>query len=476
MSDAAMGARAGERSENVEGLSRTATAPAPRHGRPSGQTRREFLCAAGAGLSLLASAGAGGAQKAGGEAKDGRPPVTGLPDSRTAAYDELMAAFIREHQPPGASLAVARAGRLVYARGFGYADVEAKEPVQPESRFRIASLSKPITSVSVFQLIERKKLRLDDKVFSLLKLKPYLRPGQSVDPRIYQVTVRHCLQHTGGWDRGKGFDPMGAPAAEEVARALGVPLPVGPEQIIRYTMGRPLDSEPGTAYAYSNFGYCVLGRVIEAASGKKYGDYVKSDVLAPLGIKRMRLAKNLLEDRAPGEVRYYDSRRRTGRAVSGPRIGAEVPLPYGVECLESMDANGGWLASAVDLVRFAAGLDDPGRCRILREEGVRAMLAPPPGAPGQGPDGRPKPNYYACGWDTRPDPQRGRYTKWHLGALAGSSTLLVCRSDGIDWAALFNGDTGPDGKAFAAEIDPLLHGPADRIRVWPARNLFEKYL
>ena len=214
--------------------------------------------------------------------------------------------------------------------------------------------------------------------------------------------MRHCLQHTGGWNRDKSFDPMSAETAEEVAKALRVPLPIHPRQIIRYMLGKPLDFNPGTAYAYSNFGYCVLGRVIEAVSGKPYHEFVREKILAPLGIRGMRLGKNLLKDRAAGEVKYYDSRHHTGRAICGPKIGAEVPLPYGVECIESMDANGGWIASAVDLVRFAAALDDPKRCPILSEDSLRMLLAPPPGAVGHRPNGRPKAVYYACGWEVRP--------------------------------------------------------------------------
>ena len=139
-------------------------------------------------------------------------------------------------------------------------------------------------------------------------------------------------------------------------------------------------------------------------------------ILAPLGIRDMRLGKNLLKDRAPGEVKYYDSHHRTGRAISGPRIGEQAPLPYGVECIETMDANGGWIASAVDLVRFAAAFDDPKKCPILKEETIRTMLDPPPGPVGHGPKGKPKAVYYACGWNVRPVPhQEGKFTKFHSG-------------------------------------------------------------
>ncbi len=427
-------------------------------------TRRQFLTTAAAGLALWQCDEWACSQ------------ITGLVMPKLAAYDELMTTFMREHKPPGAALAVTYHGRLVYARGFGYANLEKHEPVRPASLFRIASVSKPFTAAAVMHLIEQGKLRLDDRVFPILKLQPHFERGTRLDPRWHGITARHCLQHTGGWNRDKSFNPMSAETAERVGKALRVPLPIHPKQIIRYTMGTPLDFAPGTAYTYSNFGYCVLGRVIEAVSGKSYHEFVRQKILAPLGIHGMQLGKNLLRDRAPGEVKYYDSRRRTGRAISGPKIGEKAPLPYGVECIETMDANGGWIASAVDLVRFAVALDDPERCPILSEHSIQTMLAPPPGAVGYGPKGRPKPTYYACGWDVQPAVgQPGKYTKWHDGLLAGSSTLLVCRDDGINWAVLFNCDAGKGGREFAGLIDPLLHKPASKIKDWPGIDLFPRF-
>jgi N-acyl-D-amino-acid deacylase len=401
---------------------------------------------------------------------------TGVANPKLAAYDELMMHFMREHRPPGAALAVTYHGRLVYARGFGHADVEKNEPVKPDSLFRIASISKPFTATAVMHLVEKRKLGLDDKVFSILKLKPHLERGAQVDPRLHDIRVHHCLQHTGGWDRDKSPDPMGAEYAENVARALKVALPIHPRQIIEVTMGKPLDFVPGTRYAYSNYGYCLLGRVIEAVTGKPYHDVVTNQVLSPLGIRRMQLGKNLLRDRASGEVRYYDSHMRTGRAISGPKIGEQVPLPYGVECIETMDAIGGWIASAVDLVRFAAGFDDPTKCPVLNEESIRTMVAPPPGPIGHRPNGKPKESYYGCGWDViSVEGQSGKYTKFHGGGLAGSNTLLICRADKINWAVLFNSDAGKDGKAFTDIIDPLLHKPADEIKNWPEIDLFSRF-
>ena len=80
------------------------------------------------------------------------------------------------------------------------------------------------------------------------------------------------------------------------------------------------------------------------------------------------------------------------------------------------------------------------------------MLARPPGAPGLDEKGKPSESYYGCGWDVRPEGKPGRVTKWHGGGLAGTESLLVCRSDGTNWAVLFNGDTSPDGKEFAGII------------------------
>ena len=161
-------------------------------------TRRRFLTTAAAGLVLWPC----------GQRADGQPTGPVMP--KLAAYDELMTAFMREHKPPGAALAVTYHGRLVYARGFGHADLEKREAVWPTSLFRIASVSKPFTATTVMHLVQQGKLKLEERVFPLLKLQPHLERGARLDPRWHEITVRHCLQHTGGWNRDKSFDPMGA--------------------------------------------------------------------------------------------------------------------------------------------------------------------------------------------------------------------------------------------------------------------------
>jgi N-acyl-D-amino-acid deacylase len=116
-------------------------------------------------------------------------PQTGKRDPNLAAFDKLMTTFVEKHELPGAALAVAQDGRVVYNRGFGYADLEKKEPVEPTSLFRIASVSKPFTAVAILQLVEHRKLRLEDKVFEVLQLEE--PTGVQFDERWKKVTVLH---------------------------------------------------------------------------------------------------------------------------------------------------------------------------------------------------------------------------------------------------------------------------------------------
>lgn len=182
----------------------------------------------------------------------------------------------------------------------------------------------------------------------------------------------------------------------------------------------------------------------------------------------MRIGRTLESGRAPAEVRYYVGRknRTQGRAVLGPRLGESVPLPYGGWYLEAMDAHGGWIASAPDLVRFASALGPSRTGTILQEASVRTMLARPEGRAGHRPDGTPRDVYYACGWQVRERPGGGRNT-WHNGFLDGATSLLVRRHDGLDWAVLFNTDSTSDGQSPASKIDPLIHEAADAVEHWP---------
>lgn len=424
-------------------------------------SRRAFLAQTSAAVAALAI------QPARVRAADA--PVTGESQPALAGFDELMTRFLERTGAPGAALAVTKAGRLVYARGFGFADEGV--PVEPDSLFRIASVSKPITAVAVLQLVDQGKLALDRPVLDVVSIRPE-RPDE-MDERWPGITIRHLLNHTAGWDRDASGDPIAMP--RRVAEALEKPLPVGPEDVVRYTMGLPLDFDPGARYAYSNVGYLLLGRVIEAVTVRRYEEYVKQEVLAPLGVQSPRLGKARIEERLPREVRYYDVENRTRPAVVRPRVGEEVPIQYGGENFDGYEAHGGWVASAVDLVRFAAAFDEPEKCPLLSRAGIEAFCDRPAGLPGHEADGTPKRSYYGNGWMVRPI-RDGRANLWHSGFIAGTSTLLVRRWDGVNWAVLFNTQATKAGERLSDLVDPLVHPVADAVRQWPEGDLFPRYL
>jgi N-acyl-D-amino-acid deacylase len=375
-----------------------------------------------------------------------------------AELDKLFPQFMSEHGVPGCAVAVAKGGKLVYSRGFGFADVTTREPIQPTSLFRIASISKPITAVAVLQLIEQGKLKLDDKVFDILDDKPLLLEEAKFDERQKEITIRNLLEHRGGWDRDKSFDAMFQ--SIRFAKALDKPSPAEPADIIRNMLGLPLDFAPGERYAYSNYGYCLLGRVIEKLTGQPYDQYVQQHVLQPLKITTMKIGASHLEGRAPNEVRYYDPGQ--GTSIFAANQGKPTPSTYGTFYLESLDSHGGWIASAVDLVKFAQAFDQPEKCAVLKPASIRTMFTRP--------DGETKVPYYALGWYVRP--VGDQQTTWHTGSLPGTSTILVRRHDGLDVAVLFNSRVSPTAEHLTRALDAPLHAALDGVRDWPAIDLF----
>ena len=395
--------------------------------------------------------------------------ATGTAVPELSGFDDWMKAFMTEHSIPGGQLAIVRGGKLVYARGFGWSDREAKEPVQPESLFRIASVSKPITAVAILKLVDQGKLKLDDKVLDHLKYEPHFEEGGKFDERWNQITIQHCLSHTGGWDREKSYDPMFQ--AIRMAKSLKTDLPILPEHVIRYQLGQPLDFDPGERYAYSNFGYCLLGRVIEKLTGQPYEKYVQDEVFKPLGITRPRIGGSLEDQRAEGEVRYYAINDKTGTATVGPGAGEkEVPVSYGVWRQETLDAHGGWIASAPDLAKFGAAFDlgdaDGTRSKLLTGDSVRDMI----GAHVMitaATDAKPT-RFYGLGWFTEPAPGQRAFVARHGGALACTAASLMHFPDGTNLAVLFNLGQDKDGKFLGRGIEGPLTDLVRSVKDWPA--------
>ncbi len=253
------------------------------------------------------------------------------------SFQKMIPSLMKKWAIPGGAVALVKDERLVMAEGYGMVDIKEKKPVSPESLFRIASLSKPITAVAVLKLHEAGMINIDERVFEILN---DLVPGEGVeiDSRIYEIRVRDLLQHSGGWDSTISIDPMFM--SRELAEKMGIQAPASPQAIIRYMLSRPLDFVSGSHYAYSNFGYWLLGHIIEKVTNKTYEHSVKTQILEPMVISRMRLGKTLLDEAGEDEVRYYDyPGAPLGQSVF-PEVQELGPSPYGGFYLEAMDSHG----------------------------------------------------------------------------------------------------------------------------------------
>ncbi len=379
-------------------------------------------------------------------------------------FDSLIPDLMEKWDIPGGAIAIVEDGRLVLTKGYGFADVDNEEAVEPDSLFRIASISKPVTAVAILTLVEDGQLGLEDRVFRILD--EYEAPvGIAADQRIDEITIRHLLQHSGGWDSNRSFDPMWV--AGRIEDELGVSKPVSCEDTIRFMLGQPLDFDPGTQYAYSNFGYCILGRIIEKTTGKRYEEYVMSRLLKPVGITRMRIGGTLAKDKSDGEVTYYGFLGQTLAHSVLPGTPDRVAWQYGGFHLDTMDSHGGWIASAIDLVRFSTSVDGSRLPQALNPETVELMVSPPnprlmPGSP----------IHYGMGWLIRP--VRDDANWWHDGSLPGTSSILVRTHHGMTWAALFNSRPKEWGQ-FTGEIDWLMWQGVGEIARWPSDDLFNQY-
>ena len=387
---------------------------------------------------------------------------TGKVEPVAEVYDRIFLKFMRDHNVPGGAMTIIDHGKIVAERGYGFADINAREQVQPDSLFRIASISKPITAIAILQLVEQGKLKLDQPIVPLLKEKAFIEKDAKADERVANITIRHCLQHTGGWDRGKSFDAMFKQT--EFAKLLGKDCPAGPSEIIEVMLGKPLDLDPGTKYAYSNLGYCILGRIMENVTGEPYEPYTQKHVLAPLGITRMRIGHSFLKDRLPGEVVYYDP--GVSPSVYQASLGQQVPSTYGAWSLEALDAHGGWIASATDLAKFAAAFDDPEHCKLLKADSIQQMFAKPEKVIFEGPD---KTLFYGLGWQGRTTPG-GTDIRQHGGSLPGTATSMVRRPDGLCWAITFNARLSPTAAHLGNALNELLHEAAEKARPQPAAD------
>lgn len=348
--------------------------------------------------------------------------------------DARIIKAMKNNAIPGASVAVVKGDRLVHSCAFGYADLGRNKSMSPNHLLRIASVSKPVTVAALNRLAQTNKINLSHKmIHNLGKARP---DEPYADQKIKDISIQHLIDHRGGWDRGKGVNPMFMPGT--IAAELGTPKPTSCRNVMRYMFQKQeLDFTPGTkpsgddADPYSNFAYCILGRVVEKASKQSYKAYVRQQILKPIGITNMKIGRGLRADRQRNEVQYYDQPQAKKVTPVYPNAPEKVSHPDGGFHIEAMDAHGGWIASANDIARFAT-LTNP---------------------------------YDRTDWQ-------------HLGALTGTSSLIMKRGD-ISVAILMNARMKRKTKHRKDQVLSLVSlaekGLAD-VKQWPAkRNLWTKY-
>jgi len=368
--------------------------------------------------------------------------MTGQGVPELAAVDDMMGSLLRENDIRDATTAIVKDGRLVYARGFSWGELD-HDPVQPTALFRSGSIAKAITSVAVHQLIERGLISYTTPATSIVAPEPL--PGRTADPRLDQVTIDHLLTHTGGLYSEDNVYVI----SDLVVDAVGGESPPTTEEILSYIVGHPFAFDPGASWDYNNYGYMWLGEIIRELTGQSFVDYVNDNVFRPIGVGRPRTGHMLATELAPTEVDYDPIEG------DGYRVPIEDALPAG-----------GWAISAPDLARLFSALFDFDDASGLMTSATRARMAelPFPACETVG---------YGRGWvDERMYGNDGHGLGWlvdlddgldvrsHGGGGTGVHTLALWREDGITFVMMTNKDP------VAESID------FPRIDSWPSHDLW----
>lgn len=360
--------------------------------------------------------------------------------------------FLQQWNLAGLTMSIVKDGKLVYAHGFGYSDVEAKQQVTPGNLFRIASVSKLITAVAIMKLVEKKTISLESKVFgpkAILKDPVF---NSVADKRLYSITVRHLLAHAGGWSLSYGDPAFNSLVVLERTGETGTATM---DSYCRFVASRRLHFNPGTRSSYSNMGYMFLGKVIEAATGKSYEEFVRNDVLKPVGISDMHIGRSYLSDRRFNEVKYYES-EESPLIPAFDGSGTMVPKPYGGNPIELLSSAGGWIASSIELAKLMAMIDGFRNFPdILSNSLINQMIE---NKDFRGP----------LGWKVVKD--NGDWIR--TGSMAGTSAIMKRQSNGFSWVVVINSSSWK-GPRLPAYVNYMMGKIEKSITNWPKHDLFK---
>jgi D-alanyl-D-alanine carboxypeptidase len=326
------------------------------------------------------------------------PELTGW-----AAFDATLERAVLGGGSDAVSVAVAVDGEIVHEAAMGVRVPDTFDAVEPTDTFRIASISKTITAITVLQLVEDGLVGLDDPVGGLVAERVGVpTPAAGVN----EITVRQLLSHTSGFPQYENLFFRNQVGSCEEAAAVAV--------------SRPLQ---GKAFRYSNMNFCVLGLVIEELTGEPYQQVVYERLLTPLGLSGMRLAPTY--DPGPGEVVHRGAPNRNFMEVLG--------------------AAGAWVASPSDLVTIVDSLDlsTPG-WKPLDAATVAEMRTAvnDPLAPDRG---------YGLGLILY-----GGGAAGHTGTVESTHAMVLDRADNVTWAVTVSGENPSDSVALANIVDRAL--------------------
>lgn len=369
---------------------------------------------------------------------------------QTKSFDKEITAFMKKWDLKGASFALMKDDKLIYAKGYGYADKEEQVKCEVKNVFRIASASKLITATAIMRLIEQKKLSLDSKVFGPEGIISDSTILDIKDRNIKLITVEHLLKHTSGLN-----PPIDDPAFANytVARTLNKKLPLEVDDMVKYATMFKLRARPGGHYEYSNLGYIILGKVIEVASGMSYEAYVQKELLEPAGCHYMYIGRNFNHERDPNEVKYYEVKEaELVDAYDGS--GKRTLKSDGGNNVTLLSSAGGWVASPSELLRFVASINlCDTKANILTEESIKAMTY----------DSR---RYKPMGWATV------HGSEWiRSGSMAGTCTLIKQQKNGYSWVFITNSSAWI-GYKLTNHISYQITRSISKVKEWPSRDLF----
>lgn len=370
-----------------------------------------------------------------------------------ANMDREIDRFIGRWNIRGLSLAVTRNDSLLYAKGYGWADVEAGKKMTPTNIMRMASASKLVTAIAIMRLVEDGKLNLNSRVFGsdgILNDTAYTNAIK--DKRLFNITVDHLLQHKGGFGLGAG-DPMFN--TKDIISVKGLDAPPTNEELTQIVLGRKIAFAPGQGFRYSNFGYMLLSLVIEKVTGKDYWDYVEEEVLQPAGCYHFRPATNYYADRSDDEVHYYGPDTVAVEEYNGS--GRMVDRVYGGSNVNGLMGAGGWCASASDLARLVAATDKfPHVSNIISNESIDSLTA-------YSKEGR-----VSRGWSEIDENGKWRRT----GTLSSTHTLIERFPNGECWVMITNSGVWT-GHNFSRDMTRLISNLRSRYsEYFPRRDLW----